>query len=241
MNRKEVFPVKKYLIIAMILMLSACTTNQETATTASLHPFDINKIAESIEIDIVDLESLDSINIVVNKTHDLPSDYEPEDLILPDVSTTKKLYIREIIHADLKEMFSDADLSGIYLSITSGYRSYSYQKTLFNNYAARDGIEAASRYSARPGQSEHQTGLAVDLAAQNGKCTLSTCFKDTSEGKWLNENAWKYGFVLRYPEGKEEITGYMFEPWHFRYVGKKEAKKIYDSGLTIEEFYETEK
>ena len=70
---------------------------------------------------------------------------------------------------------------------------------------------------------------------------LSTCFKDTDEGKWLNENAWKYGFILRYPEGKEEITGYMFEPWHFRYVGKKEAKKIQDSGLTIEEYYETEK
>ena len=198
-------------------------------------------MAEGIEIEIVDLESLDSINIVVNKTHDLPSDYEPEDLILPEVSTTKKLYIREVIHEDLKKMFNDAEESGINLSITSGYRSYSYQKTLFNNYAAKDGIEAASRYSARPGQSEHQTGLALDLASQSGKCTLSTCFKDTDEGKWLNENAWKYGFILRYPEGKEEITGYMFEPWHFRYVGKKEAKKIQDSGLTIEEYYETEK
>jgi hypothetical protein len=111
----------------------------------------------------------------------------------------------------------------------------------YNMIGAKDGIEDASRYSARPGQSEHQTGLALDLASQSGKCTLSTCFKDTDEGKWLNENAWKYGFILRYPEGKEEITGYMFEPWHFRYVGKKEAKKIQDSGLTIEEYYETEK
>ena len=241
MNRKEVFQVKKYVILCIILILSGCISKEETMKVASVHPIEIKEMADGIEIDIVDLESLDSINIVVNKTHDLPSDYEPEDLILPDVSTTKKLYVREIIHEDLKEMFEDAKSQDIYLSITSGYRSYQYQKTLFNNYAARDGIEAASRYSARPGQSEHQTGLALDLASQSGKCTLSTCFKDTDEGKWLKENAWKYGFVLRYPEGKEEITGYMFEPWHFRYVGKKEAKKIFESDLTIEEYYETEK
>ena len=241
MNRKEVFQVKKYVILCIILILSGCISKEETMKVASVHPIEIKEMADGIEIDIVDLESLDSINIVVNKTHDLPSDYEPEDLILPDVSTTKKLYVREIIHEDLKEMFEDAKSQDIYLSITSGYRSYQYQKTLFNNYAARDGIEAASRYSARPGQSEHQTGLALDLASQSGKCTLSTCFKDTDEGKWLKENAWKYGFVLRYPEGKEEITGYMFEPWHFRYVGKKEAKKIFESDLTIEEYYESEK
>ena len=241
MNRKEVFQVKKYFIFALILILSACSTKHDVVKSASVYPVEVNKMAEGIEIDIVDLESLDSINIVVNKTHDLPSDYEPEDLILPEVSTTKKLYIREVIHEDLKEMFNDAEEADILLSITSGYRSYSYQKTLFNNYVAKDGIEAASRYSARPGQSEHQTGLALDLASQSGKCTLSTCFKDTDEGKWLNENAWRYGFILRYPEGKEEITGYMFEPWHFRYVGKNEAQKIQDSGLTIEEYYDTEK
>ncbi len=222
-------------------MLSGCISKEETLKVSSIHPVNIKEMADGIEIDIVDLESLDSINIVVNKTHDLPSDYEPEDLILPDVSTTKKLYVREVIHDDLKEMFSEAKSQNINLSITSGYRSYQYQKTLFNNYVARDGVEAASRYSARPGQSEHQTGLALDLASQNGKCTLSTCFKDTDEGKWLKENSWKYGFVLRYPEGKEEITGYMFEPWHFRYVGKKESQKIFESGLTIEEYYETEK
>ena len=233
--------MKKYIIFSFILILSACSVKQNVVKSASILPLEINKMAEGIEIEIVDLESLDSINIVVNKTHDLPSDYEPEDLILPEVSTTKKLYIREVIHEDLKKMFKDAEESGINLSITSGYRSYSYQKTLFNNYAAKDGIEAASRYSARPGQSEHQTGLALDLASQSGKCTLSTCFKDTDEGKWLNENAWRYGFILRYPEGKEEITGYMFEPWHFRYVGKNEAQKIQDSGLTIEEYYDTEK
>ncbi len=228
--------MKTVLVLMILLLLFGCKAEEKTIT-ASINNINVDKYASEIEIDIVDLVSLDSINILVNKTHDLPEDYEPSDLIEPEVSTTKKLYVREIIHDDLIEMFKDAQEDGKQLTISSGYRSYNYQKTLFNNYAARDGIEAASRYSARPGQSEHQTGLALDIASKSGKCTLSTCFKDTEEGKWLNENAWKYGFVLRYPEGKEEITGYMFEPWHFRYVGKKEAQKIYESGLTIEEYY----
>lgn len=237
MNRKEESKMKITVIFLVLMLLCGCNSEEVKIKSVSLNPFDIKTNADSIEIEIVDLESLDSINILVNKKNDLPEDYEPSDLILPDVSTTKKLYVREVIHADLLEMFSDAEKENIYLSITSGYRSYQYQKTLFNNYVARDGVEAASRYSARPGQSEHQTGLALDIAAQNGKCTLSTCFKDTDEGKWLNENAWKYGFVLRYPVGKEQITGYMFEPWHFRYVGKKESEKIFESGLTVEEYY----
>lgn len=228
--------MKKFIFLIILLLLTGCKSEQKTVY-ASLKNINVDKYAAEIEIDIVDLKSLDSINILVNKTHSLPDDYEPADLIEPEVSTTKKLYVREIIHEDLLEMFKAAEEDGKQLTISSGYRSYSYQKTLFNNYAARDGIEAASRYSARPGQSEHQTGLALDIASKSGKCKLSTCFKDTEEGKWLNENAWKYGFVLRYPEGKEEITGYMFEPWHFRYVGKKEAQKIYESGLTIEEYY----
>lgn len=228
--------LKKICVCFLILLLSGCTV-ENNIDSAAIHNIELLDKASSLEIDIVDLESLDSINILVNKNHHLPEDYEPEDLIEPNVSTTKKLYVREVIHDDLMDMFKEAENQGIDLSISSGYRSYQYQNTLFNNYAARDGIDAASRYSARPGQSEHQTGLALDIAAKSGVCTLSTCFKDTDEGKWLNENAWKFGFILRYPEGKEEITGYMFEPWHFRYVGKKQAKKIVESGLTIEEYY----
>lgn len=228
--------LKKICVCFLILLLSGCTV-ENNIDSAAIHNIELLDKASSLEIDIVDLESLDSINILVNKNHHLPEDYEPEDLIEPNVSTTKKLYVREVIHDDLMDMFKEAENQGIDLSISSGYRSYQYQNTLFNNYAARDGIDAASRYSARPGQSEHQTGLALDIAAKSGVCTLSTCFKDTDEGKWLSENAWKFGFILRYPEGKEEITGYMFEPWHFRYVGKKQAKKIVESGLTIEEYY----
>lgn len=187
----------------------------------------------------VDLTSLESINILVNKKHALPEDYVPSDLVKPNVHCMKdSIELKEEAALAIEEMFNAAEEAGYSLSIGSAYRSYNYQKNLYNNYVKRDGEEAANRYSAKPGQSEHQTGLAVDLARKDGYCYLSGCFEETDEGKWLNENAYNYGFILRYPEGKEEITGYIFEPWHYRYVGKEEALKIYQSGLTIEEYYE---
>jgi LAS superfamily LD-carboxypeptidase LdcB len=112
----------------------------------------------------------------------------------------------------------------------SGFRSYSTQNTLYNKYVARDGKAEADRYSARPGHSEHQTGLAFDLNS------LDQSFENTKEGKWLAENCWKYGFIIRYPKGKESVTGYMFEPWHVRYLGKEVAKKVYESGKCLEEY-----
>lgn len=115
--------------------------------------------------------------------------------------------------------------------VCSGFRSYTVQKNLYNSYVRRDGAENADRYSARPGHSEHQTGLAFDINYADDR------FKGTPEASWLAENAYKYGFILRYPEGKEPITGYMFEPWHYRYVGVENAAKIYASGLTLEEYF----
>lgn len=154
--------------------------------------------------------------LVVNKTYSIPEDYAPG--IDPEAQ------------AAFDEMESAAADEGISLWIRSGYRSYSYQKQLYENYAAKDGYAEADTYSARPGHSEHQTGLAFDLNS------LSTSFGETAEGKWLAENCWKYGFIIRYPQGKEEITGYQYEPWHVRYLGKDVAKDVYDSGLTLEEY-----
>jgi len=194
---------------------------------------------DSIIEDPIDLISLDSINILINKTHPLPSDYVPEDMIKPNVICKKEdIKLKREAAEAIEEMFDAAKKDGYSLAIGSAYRSYNYQKNLYNNYVKRDGEEAANRYSAKPGQSEHQTGLAADLSREDGYCYLSNCFKDTEEGKWLKENAYLYGFILRYPEGKEEITGYIFEPWHYRYIGKKEALKVYESGLTLEEYYE---
>lgn len=191
-----------------------------------------------IVMEVPDLTSLDSINLIVNKQRPLGEDYEPADLVKPDVPLAKSSVTMRQEAADaMKIMFNAAKEDGISLMIGSGYRSYDYQKTLYNNYVARDGEEEANRYSAKPGQSEHQTGLAADLSGTSGNCYLKGCFKDTDEGVWLKENAWKYGFILRYPEGKEEITGYIFEPWHYRYFGTEEAQKIFESGLTVEEYY----
>lgn len=154
--------------------------------------------------------------LVVNKTYALPENYAPG------------------VNSEAKKAFdslaADAAKEGLNLYIRSGYRSYSYQKDLYNNYVARDGKAAADRYSARPGHSEHQTGLAFDINS------LSQSFENTPEGKWLAKNCWKYGFIIRYPKGKESITGYMYEPWHIRYLGKDTAKAVYDSGLTLEEY-----
>ena len=153
---------------------------------------------------------------MVNKTYSLPSDYNP------GVDSTANAALNEMIAAAAKE--------GINLWIASGFRSYSRQETLYNNYVARDGKAAADRYSARPGYSEHQTGLAFDLNS------LEQSFGETKEGKWIAENCWKYGFILRYPQNKEAQTGYMYEPWHVRYLGKDIAEKIYKSGLCLEEY-----
>lgn len=160
--------------------------------------------------------------LVVNKVYALPSTYNPG--------------INSLAQKGVNAMVAAAKTEGVYMSVISSYRSYSYQATLYNNYVKRDGQAAADRYSARPGHSEHQTGLAFDFGGSNQSHWLETSFADTKEGKWLAGNAHKYGFILRYPKGKESITGYMFEPWHFRYVGSGESPKIKASGKTLEEY-----
>ena len=130
-------------------------------------------------------------------------------------------------------MQADAQSIGLNLYISSGFRSYTYQENLYNNYVAQDGKEEADTYSARPGHSEHQTGLAFDLN------TIDDSFAYTEEGKWVQENCQKYGLILRYPKGKETQTGYQYESWHLRYVGKELAQKLYNNGnwITLEEYY----
>lgn len=160
--------------------------------------------------------------LVVNKIYALPSTYNPG--------------INSLAQKGVNAMVAAAKTESVYLSVISSYRSYSTQATLYNNYVKRDGQAAADRYSARPGHSEHQTGLAFDFGGSNQSYWLETSFADTKEGKWLAANAHKFGFILRYPKGKESITGYMFEPWHFRYVGSGESPKIKASGKTLEEY-----
>jgi D-alanyl-D-alanine carboxypeptidase len=124
---------------------------------------------------------------------------------------------------------------GINLVMISGYRSYAAQVSTYNGYVAKDGKTAADTYSARPGHSEHQTGWAADLG--NGTCDLEICFGDTKSGKWLATHAHEYGFIIRYPLGKEAITGYQYEPWHLRFVGLELSAELFKTGQTMEEFF----
>lgn len=154
--------------------------------------------------------------LIANKTYPLPQSYAPG--------------IDSVAWEHLNIMFNDAKQAGIYLFVRSGYRSYTDQKIIYNGYVKRDGKAAADRYSARPGHSEHQTGLAFDLNS------ILSSFEHTPEAKWIAENCHKYGFIIRYPRGKEHITGYMYEPWHVRYIGIEKATAVYESGLCLEEF-----
>lgn len=157
--------------------------------------------------------------LIVNKSYSIPSSYG-NGL----TSETKNAF---------NEMNVDAKKEGLNLYISSGYRSYYSQQSIYNNYVSYDGQKNADTYSARAGHSEHQTGLAFDLN------TIDDSFTNTPEGKWVHDNCYKYGLILRYPKGKDNITGYMHESWHLRYVGKELASKLYNDGdwITLEEYY----
>jgi len=181
-----------------------------------------------------------SIWAIASKTHAISIDYIPSSLKIPGVETrTDKSDIERSVRSDietpLKNMFTQASTDGHPLMIGSGYRSAALQKIYFDNLASSVGEEIANQAIARPGQSEHQTGLAVDISTLSQQCYLSECFANTEDGIWLAKNAYKYGFILRYPEGKEVITGYQYEPWHFRYVGIDLATALYESNLTLDE------
>lgn len=178
---------------------------------------------------------------VANKERALPEDYIPEDLVVPDVrfpftEDLPKKQLREVAANALEEMFEAADEDDMNLFAQSGYRSFERQDAIFAVNAEADGEEEANQYSARPGESEHQSGLAMDVTSPDIDYELTVDFKDTPEGKWVEENAATFGFIIRYPEGKEEITDYQFEPWHLRYVGKNAAEEIMSAGITLEEY-----
>lgn len=197
-----------------------------------------NTVVPDVSMKPNDVTAPSSLSVIVNKSHPLnPIDYTPVDLIFPNVQTNGSLQVRSSLASKLSEMFLAAANAGSPLTIISAYRSYNYQNTVYNNYVSQYGQAETDTFSARPGYSEHQTGLAVDLGAPSGLCTLDSCFANTDQGKWLANNSWLYGFILRYPEGKTDITGYKYEPWHFRYIGTDLASKMNKSGINVMEEY----
>ena len=164
--------------------------------------------------------------LIANKTYDLPKNYNPGSLNATVKSAADKMFA------------AAKSEKGFNMWAQSGFRSYSTQDSLYTKYKNRDGQAAADKYSARPGYSEHQTGLAFDVCATNKPC-ITNGFDNTDEAKWLSENSYKYGFILRYVKNKENETGYMYESWHFRYVGTELAEKLYNNGdwITLEAYF----
>lgn len=192
------------------------------------------------------LDEAASIWVVVNKRRPLnPETYKPATLVVPNVKlqdspTSEEMKLRPEAAQALEKLVASAKQeAGHSLMLASGYRGYIFQKNLYDRYVRTEGQASADLQSARPGHSEHQTGLAADVASAEGvtDCVVDTCFADTPEGKWVAKNAHRFGFTLRYDKEKTAITGYQFEPWHLRYVGDALASELQSRGTTLEEFF----
>lgn len=173
--------------------------------------------------------------MLVNKFNYLDENYAPDDIVKVSMQFAYgDNEIKKEVYEKFRSMYNDAKKEGLYLIITSSYRDYNFQKELWDSYANQKGDEWADSVSARAGYSEHQTGYTLDIVTYNANMSS---FEKTDEFKWLQDNAYKYGFILRYPKDKEDITGYSYESWHYRYVGKDVATKIKKLGITFDEYY----
>ncbi|MGE5404100.1 MAG: D-alanyl-D-alanine carboxypeptidase family protein [Candidatus Saccharibacteria bacterium] len=184
------------------------------------------------------VDNPNDILVLVNKTHLLPSNYVPDDLVIPSVpfASTEPDSLRNEAALALEQLFNAAKQSGIKYYCLSGYRSYIEQKKVYSDHVYERGEYEANQVSARPGRSEHQTGLAADLTSDTAGRKLVRTFGRLKEGLWLKTHAHEFGFVIRYPLNKETITGYYYEPWHVRYVGTNAAAEIYDKNIVLEEY-----
>lgn len=245
MSKKSFSALRLMMIMGGVLMLGACDESSSNSTkddTKIVHQNNTKIDGENATNDGTESteEKRDSGGYIIgkkipkkehyvdgillaNKVYPMPSDFAPGE--------------SKEARAAFDELNKEAAKSNFTFDAFSTYRSYDRQETLYNNYVARDGKEKADRYSARPGFSEHQTGLAFDIGeVGNSNDYADDRFGETEAGKWLAENAADFGFIMRYPKGKESITGYQYESWHFRYVGKKIAKEIYGNNSTLEEY-----
>ena len=232
--------------LAALLVLTACAAEPPAAQpTASEPPSPAPPPPSeptpqpSFDKAALSIDNPASLWVVSNKQRPLdPVDFAPTDLVVPEeVGNEFAQPLREPAARAAEDLIGAAVAAGHDVWIISAYRDYATQVALYAGYVERDGAEAADRYSARPGHSEHQTGLVIDLD-DHGACYLDGCFGDTAAGAWLAEHAAEYGYIIRYPEGKEAVTGFMPEPWHFRFVGTDLALEMRATAVTtLEEFF----
>ena len=216
-------------------------TEQRQEQVEEKHP--INYVSKpTFYQNVITVSNPDSMLVLVNKNYALSEDYEPSDLVLPNVLSTdynqnQNIYLRKEAAMYLEQLFYAAqNEAGLTLLARSGYRSYQTQISLYDRYVSQNGTEKADTFSARAGHSEHQTGLAMDVTADSVNRQLVTDFGLTPEGIWLKENAHRFGYIIRYLEGREDETGYQYEPWHIRYVGVEAATEIYENNWILEQY-----
>ena len=216
-------------------------TEQKQEQVEEKHP--INYVSKPMFYqNVITVSNPDSMLVLVNKNYALSEDYEPSDLVLPNVLSTdynqnQNIYLRKEAAIHLEQLFYAAqNEAGLTLLARSGYRSYQTQISLYDRYVSQNGTEKADTFSARAGHSEHQTGLAMDVTADSVNRQLVTDFGLTPEGIWLKENAHRFGYIIRYLEGREDETGYQYEPWHIRYVGVEAATEIYENNWILEQY-----
>ncbi len=234
------------LFAASSLVLAGCAASappaseipaptQQSATTAPAP----TAVVAVFDTTLHSIDEADSLWVVVDKLRRLtPKRYVPNGLTTMDVPHVYTPVLRRDAAKAYRSLFRAARRDGIDLVVQSSYRSYSAQVSVYNGWVASIGREAADMQSARPGYSEHQIGLSVDIAAADRACTIQACFGKTPEGKWLMRNAPRFGWHLRYPRGKTSITGYIYEPWHWRFVGVELAAELsLTPRITLEEFF----
>lgn len=229
------FFVLLFLVIAMFCFLMNLVKNSEVGESY----LDVSEqLPGRHEIEMMQGKS--EYLILVNKTYGLHETDEPGDLVMvsfrADDRPAQYQKLRAEAAAAFDRMAQEAKANGLTIVVTTAYRPYSYQKQLHDTYLKSNGQLWTENYSADPGHSEHQTGLAADVSSPSADYELKQAFANTAEGKWLADNAHRFGFIIRYPEGKEAITGYKYEPWHIRYVGVGPAAEIYNGNLTLEEY-----
>lgn len=195
---------------------SAAPAAQHRAAGTAPSYGDADYAPAPVQYDIPGITYINGV-LIANKSYSLPADFNPG--------------LDPTCQAQFNKLQSAAAQEGLNIWLASGFRSYDYQDQIYNNYVARDGQAAADTYSARPGYSEHQSGLAIDVNQ------IDDSFIGTPEAIWLEKHCHEFGFILRYPQGKQSITGYQYESWHIRYVGTDISYQIHDSGLTLEEFF----
>ncbi|WP_315794378.1 M15 family metallopeptidase [Paenibacillus sp. BIC5C1] len=216
--------------------------NGATAEDPLMEKRSISALQTTIDAQAVVTNS-EAMTVIVNKQRSLPEGYEPDDLVEPNVPFSfdgphEKRHMRKEAAEALEKLFAGAKADDIELRAVSGYRSYQRQVSIYNNNVKTKGQEYTDRVSSVPGHSEHQTGLAIDVSSPSVGNAIEEVFGTSKEGQWLAEHAAEYGFIIRYPKGEEAITGYVYEPWHIRYVGTDLAPDVVKSGLTLEEYFD---